>query len=207
MFNTDWGIDASRIDTIEETLESFGSTIYPEKNNRFRALKISPKQVKVVILGQDPYHDGSANGLAFASDKKTPPSLANIYHELVNTYGECDTWGDFHVNQGVLLLNTSLSVEKGKPGSHMHLWKNFTADILKRLNEEDNVVYLAWGKYAQEIIKEHITNPTAVIIKTTHPSPLSAKRASKDAPAFMGSECFKQVNDAVIAKGKTPVNW
>lgn len=209
-----WKIQKARIDDIEDFLSKTGTIVYPDKKVRYRALEMAPEDVKVVILGQDPYHDGSATGLAFDNlvyidGSRMSPSLRNIQQESglnipdKSYNGYLSPWKD----QGVLLLNTSLSVSKGEPNSHEKHWRKFTSDILSVLNAQDNVVYLAWGKFAQDIIEKNITNPTATIIKTTHPSPFSANKASKDAPAFIGSGCFNKVNDVLISKGKEPIVW
>lgn len=214
--NIKWNISNKRINEIEAHLESLtktGTLIYPSKENRYRALKMAPEDVKVVILGQDPYHDGSATGLAFDNpyDTTVSPSLRNILEEADcvrdESSGKSNSWLYSWVDQGVLLLNTALSVVAERPGSHIKYWKNFTSEILQKLNAQDNIIYLAWGNYAQDLIEENITNPTAVVIKTTHPSPFSANKASKGATAFIGSNCFKQVNDALISMEKEVINW
>lgn len=216
--HSNWKIQKTRIDDIEDFLSKTGTIVYPDKKVRYRALEMDPtKNIKVVILGQDPYHDGSANGLAFDNNftarEKVSPSLLNIFKE-VNTSRTFEEYADNYDSylepweqQGVLLLNTSLSVAKGEPNSHEKHWRNFTSDVLSILNEQDDIIYLAWGKFAQDIIEKNITNPTAIIIKTTHPSPFSANKASKDAPAFIGSGCFNKVNDVLISKGKEPIVW
>lgn len=213
-----WKIQKARIDDIEDFLSKTGTIVYPDKKVRYRALKMDPmKDIKVVILGQDPYFDGSANGLAFDNyftpKIKVSPSLLNIFKE-VNTKRTFEEYVDNYDSylepweqQGVLLLNTSLSVSKGEPNSHEKHWRKFTSDVLSILNEQDDIIYLAWGKFAQDIIEKNITNPTATIIKTTHPSPFSANKTSKGAPAFIGSGCFNKVNDVLISKGKEPIVW
>jgi uracil-DNA glycosylase len=214
-----WHISKKRLDDIETFLSNCEGTVYPSKENRYRALKMSPKDVKVVILGQDPYHDGSATGLAFdnrINGVKVSPSLKNILIEMdslydVNainvSYAFNISWLDHLPQQGVLLLNTSLSVKAKSPGSHIKYWQAFTGEVLQKLNAQDDIVYLAWGKFAQDIIDEHITNPTARIIKTSHPSPFSAHKSTKNAPAFIGSNCFKLANEFLESKGKEPIRW
>jgi len=214
----DWGIDNKRIEAIENFLARLEVTVYPSPENRYKALKMAPKDVKVVILGQDPYHDGSATGLAFdniVDGDKMSPSLRNIITEMVTTWAQdnyvptmgYDSWLGHLADQGVLLLNTALSVEKGKPNSHSKYWENVISELLQVLNKQDDIVYLSWGSFAHEITGSIITNPTAVVIKTTHPSPFSARKASNSAPAFLGSGCFEKVNNELVAKGKTSINW
>ena len=155
--------------------------IFPPKNYILRALSLTDyNDVKVVILGQDPYHGvGEANGLAFSVNDgiKLPPSLQNIYKELnsdlnipISTKGDLTCWA----KEGVLLLNTVLTVEKDKPASHKNLgWENFTDAIIKKINEKDTpVVFILWGNFAKSK-KNLITNPKHLIIESSHPSPFS----------------------------------
>jgi len=186
-------------------------TIYPAQQDWFAALeKTDFNDVKVVILGQDPYHGANqAHGLSFSVPvgQKIPPSLRNIYKEL-----ERDPEIDFNTpehgcllqwaNQGVMLLNAILSVEAGKAGSHQKQgWEQFTDAIISALNEHrENIVFLLWGKYAQNkgtIIDESRHH----ILQTTHPSPFSAHRG------FLGSGHFSQANHWLQEHGQTPVNW
>ena len=155
--------------------------IFPPKNYILRALSLTDyNDVKVVILGQDPYHGvGEANGLAFSVNDgiKLPPSLQNIYKELnsdlnipISTKGDLTCWA----KEGVLLLNTVLTVEKDRPASHKNLgWENFTDAIIKKINEKDTpVVFILWGNFAKSK-KNLITNPKHLIIESSHPSPFS----------------------------------
>lgn len=184
-------------------------TVYPPYNQVYRALELTnPKDLKVVIIGQDPYFNpGQANGLAFSVGEgvKFPPSLLNIYKELKIEYGydipasgSLEPWA----RQGVLLLNASLTVHEGEPNSHAKLgWMNFTDDLIKVIDSLDQpVVYLLWGNFAYEKAKL-IKNKKAHIIHTAHPSPLSARRG------FFHSDCFKHVNEALKSENLLEINW
>lgn len=183
--------------------------VFPEEKNVFNALKLTPfESVKVVILGQDPYHGfGQAHGLSFSVQKGTPlpPSLKNIYKELQEDIGgELPTEGDLShwAKQGVLLLNTVLTVEEGNANSHKGKgWETLTNRFIESLNElKHPVIFLLWGKPAQDKEKL-ITNPNHVLLKAPHPSPLSAYRG------FFGSKPFSKVNDILIQQGQTPICW
>ena len=183
--------------------------VFPEENNVFNALELTPfESVKVVILGQDPYHGfGQAHGLSFSVQKGTPlpPSLKNIYKELQEDIGgELPTEGDLThwAKQGVLLLNTVLTVEEGNANSHKGMgWERLTNRLIESLNElKHPVIFILWGKPAQDKEKL-ITNPNHVILKAPHPSPLSAYRG------FFGSKPFSKVNDILIQQGQTPIRW
>lgn len=183
--------------------------IYPDMYDIFNALNFTPyKDVKVVILGQDPYHGpNQAHGLSFSVNKgiKTPPSLLNIYKELnsdlgcpIPNNGYLKKWAD----QGVLLLNTSLTVIAGKPNSHKSIgWSIFTDKIIECLNERnDPIIFILWGSNA--ISKEKIiTNPIHYILKSVHPSPLSASRG------FFGSKPFSKTNKILNSLGKAEIDW
>ena len=183
--------------------------VFPEEKNVFNALKLTPfESVKVVILGQDPYHGfGQAHGLSFSVQKGTPfpPSLKNIYKELQEDIGgELPTEGDLShwAKQGVLLLNTVLTVDEGNANSHKGKgWETLTNRLIESLNELNHpVIFILWGKPAQEKEKM-ITNPNHVLLKAPHPSPLSAYRG------FFGSKPFSKVNDILIQQGQTPICW
>lgn len=183
--------------------------VFPEEKNVFKALELTPfESVKVVILGQDPYHGfGQAHGLSFSVQKGTslPPSLKNIYKELQEDIGgERPTEGDLShwAKQGVLLLNTVLTVEEGNANSHKGMgWETLTNRLIESLNElKHPVIFILWGKPAQDKEKL-ITNPNHVILKAPHPSPLSAYRG------FFGSKPFSRVNDILIQQGQTPIFW
>lgn len=171
--------------------------IYPPKNYILRALSLTDyDNVKVVILGQDPYHGvGEANGLAFSVNNgvKLPPSLKNIYKELkddlnieISNKGDLTCWA----KEGVLLLNSVLTVEKDKPASHKNLgWQNFTDAIIKKVNDkEEPVVFILWGNFARSK-KSLITNPKHLILESTHPSPFSSNNG------FFGSRPFSKTNN------------
>ena len=170
--------------------------IFPPKNYILRALSLTDyNDVKVVILGQDPYHGvGEANGLAFSVNDgiKLPPSLQNIYKELnsdlnipISTKGDLTCWA----KEGVLLLNTVLTVEKDKPASHKNLgWEKFTDAIIKKVNEKDTpVVFILWGNFARNK-KSLITNPKHLVLESSHPSPFSCNSG------FFGSRPFSKTN-------------
>lgn len=183
--------------------------VFPEEKNVFKALELTPfESVKVVILGQDPYHGfGQAHGLSFSVQKgiPLPPSLRNIYKELQDDLGgELPTEGDLSdwAKQGVLLLNTVLTVEEGNANSHKGMgWETLTNRLIESLNELNHpVIFILWGKPAQDKEKL-ITNPSHVILKAPHPSPLSAYRG------FCGSKPFSKVNEILIQQGQTPIRW
>lgn len=193
----------------QKVKEEYASTkCFPPKNKIFRALELTPfDEVKVVIIGQDPYHgDFQANGLCFSvSDKvKAPPSLQNIYKELKEDLGiekntnELDDWA----RQGVLLLNATLSVRAHSPNSHKDLgWEKFTNFIIKEISDKkESIVFVLWGAFAQKK-EELIDSSKHFILKSAHPSPFSVHRG------FFGSKPFSKINDYLISKGKTPINW
>ena len=183
--------------------------VFPEEKNVFNALELTPfESVKVVILGQDPYHGfGQAHGLSFSVQKgiPLPPSLKNIYKELQDDIGgDFPTEGDLThwAKQGVLLLNTVLTVEEGNANSHKGMgWERLTNRLIESLNELNHpVIFILWGKPAQDKEKL-ITNPSHVILKSPHPSPLSAYRG------FFGSKPFSRINDILIQQGQIPIRW
>ena len=183
--------------------------VFPEEKNVFKALELTPfESVKVVILGQDPYHGfGQAHGLSFSVQKgiPLPPSLRNIYKELQEDLGgELPTEGDLShwAKQGILLLNTVLTVEEGNANSHKGMgWERLTNRLIESLNELNHpVIFILWGKPAQDKEKL-ITNPSHVILKSPHPSPLSAYRG------FFGSKPFSRINDILIQQGQIPIRW
>lgn len=191
-----------------ESERAKGKVIYPPTGQIFSAFNMPFDSVKVVIIGQDPYHGhGQANGLAFSVNKgiQIPPSLINIYHELnedigceVNLNGDLTPW----VNQGVLLLNTSLTVEAGKPASHKDIgWYPFVQGVVDLLDKEHkNLVFILWGKHAQEFEKV-IDNKKHLIIKSAHPSPYSADKG------FFGSKPFSKTNEYLKSKSKQSIDW
>jgi uracil-DNA glycosylase len=186
-----------------------GKVIYPDARNIFNAFNSTPlDQVKVVILGQDPYHGpGQAHGLSFSVQDGVdiPPSLKNIFKEIKNdlgfpipTHGSLQSWAD----QGVLLLNATLTVEQGRAGSHQRKgWERFTDKAIKLVSDEcDAVVFMLWGSYAQKKI-ELINTAKHCILRAPHPSPLSAHRG------FLGSKHFSKANDYLRSHGKKPIDW
>lgn len=183
--------------------------IYPEMHDIFNALHYTDfRDVKVVILGQDPYHGPhQAHGLSFSVQPGVPPppSLKNMFIELENDVGAAQPNHGHLVDwtkQGVLLLNTVLTVEKGKAHSHRKKgWEQFTNQVIRRLNEKATpIVYILWGRAAQD--KEKLIDTSKhEVIKSVHPSPLSAYRG------FFGSKPFSKTNDFLQASGQNPVDW
>lgn len=184
-------------------------TVYPKGKDIFNAFDLCPfDDVKVVILGQDPYHGpNQAHGLSFSVQKgiALPPSLRNIYKELEADLGERYTNdGDLTPwsQQGVLLLNATLTVRKKSPGSHQNKgWEEFTDEVIRQVNEQkEHVVFILWGAYAQK--KGHFVNQHKhLVIKSPHPSPFSAHKG------FFGSRPFSKANDYLKSKGKKIVQW
>jgi len=184
-------------------------TVYPPDEDVFAALHLTPlAEVKVLIVGQDPYHGaGQAHGLCFSvrHGVAIPPSLRNIFIELRDDmgieppgHGSLDTWA----RNGVLLLNTSLTVRAGQAASHQGKgWETFTDEVIRVVNaKEELVVFILWGAHARKkkaIIDEH----RHVVIESAHPSPLSARNG------FFGSRPFSRTNAALAAAGRTPVDW
>lgn len=183
--------------------------IYPRGSNIFRAFDKCPlDKLKVVIIGQDPYHGpGQAHGLCFSVDEGVPhpPSLQNIFKEVASdigtpipSSGNLDRWAE----QGVLLLNSVLTVREHEAASHAGKgWEQFTDAVVRKIaQEKQGVVYLLWGSYAQR--KGAMVDPQRnCILKAVHPSPLSAYRG------FLGCKHFSQANDYLISTGQTPINW
>lgn len=186
-----------------------GKIIYPEKENIFNFLSVPPEKVKVVILGQDPYHGyNQAHGYSFSVKEgvKIPPSLVNIFKEIENefNYPMSKTSGDLTpwVQQGVFLLNSVLTVEQGNAASHKGKgWEIFTDHIIKIISEHfDNKVFMLWGKFAQD--KEKLINKQKhLILKSPHPSPFSAHTG------FLGNNHFKESNNYLETKGIEKIDW
>jgi len=182
--------------------------IYPEYKNIFNALRYTDyDEVKVVILGQDPYHGPKeAHGLSFSVEAgvKRPPSLDNIFKELYSDLGIKRTNNNLTdwAKQGVFLLNSIMTVVKDTPLAHKGKgWETFTDDLIKLLNKrEEPIVFIFWGAYARSK-KELITNPNHHIIESPHPSPLSASRG------FFGSKPFSKTNNFLVEHGIKPINW
>ena len=189
--------------------EDIEETIYPPKKERFNAYNLTAfSDVKVVILGQDPYHgEGQAHGLAFSvhNQKKLPPSLINIYKELVDDMGcelpisgDLSSWAD----QGVFLLNTVLTVRAASAGSHQKQgWEEFTDATIRLLSEKkEHLVFVLWGKPAQK--KEKLIDTSKhLVLKAPHPSPLSSYRG------FFGSKPFSKSNAYLVQNGIKPIEW
>lgn len=187
-----------------------GKVIYPPAAEYFNALNTTPlSQVKVVILGQDPYHGaGQAHGLCFSVRKgiAPPPSLQNIFREMhmdlgiqPSRHGELTHWAE----QGVLLLNSVLTVEAGNAASHQGRgWEQFTDEVIRVLNERrENLVFLLWGSYAQRK-GQMIDANKHLVLKATHPSPMAANRGG-----FFGCRHFSQTNQWLQQHGLTPIDW
>lgn len=181
---------------------------FPEYSDVFNALRFTDyDEVKVVILGQDPYHgEGEAHGLSFSvhDDVRRPPSLNNILKELYNDLGvvrKCNELTDW-AKQGVLLLNSVLTVVKDTPLSHKGKgWEIFTDNIIRYLNDrEEPIVFILWGSYARSK-RELITNRKHLILESAHPSPLSASRG------FFGSHPFSKTNAFLVKNGINPIKW
>lgn len=183
-------------------------TCFPKYENIFHAFETTPiNNVKVVILGQDPYHDyNQAHGLAFSVlCEKLPPSLVNIYKEIasdLNVEVKQDGNLDYLANQGVLLLNTILSVRAHQAFSHKKLgWETFTDNVIKKLNTlQQPIVFILWGAPAQSKMK-FLNNPKHLILTSPHPSPLSSYRG------FFGSKPFSKTNEFLVENGIEPINW
>ena len=182
--------------------------VFPPKSEILRALSLtSYKDTKVVILGQDPYHGiGEANGLSFSVNDgvKLPPSLKNIFKELYDDLGISISSGDLSswAKEGVLLLNTVLTVKKDTPASHKDKgWEIFTDSIIRKLNEkEEPIVFILWGNFAKSK-SVFITNPKHLVISSSHPSPFSCRYG------FFGSKPFSRTNNFLISNGIKPINW
>ncbi len=186
-----------------------GKTIFPPGSLIFNAFNTTPfDKVKVVLIGQDPYHGaGQAHGLSFSVQNGVmpPPSLMNIYKELqsdigckVANHGNLTHWA----NQGVLLLNASLTVRANEPMSHSRMgWANFTDAVIRKISDEkDHVVFLLWGKFAQE--KQTLIDETKhLVLKAAHPSPLSAHNG------FFGCKHFSKANEWLVKQGIDPIDW
>ena len=193
----------------EKVKEEYQTTkCFPPKNLIFRAIELTPfEEVKVVIIGQDPYHnDNQANGLCFSvSDKVTaPPSLKNIFKELEDDLGIKKTSNELEMwaKQGVLLLNATLTVRAHEANSHKDLgWEKFTDFIIKEISDKkENVVFVLWGAFAQK--KAGLIDASRhFIIQSAHPSPFSVHKG------FFGSLPFSKINQFLEEKGKEPINW
>ena len=200
------------IDTLQQVEQArlAGQVIYPPQRDVFNAFKLTAlENLKVVILGQDPYHGpNQAHGLAFSvrHGVRVPPSLQNMYKELALEYpdfaipehGCLEAWAE----QGVLLLNTVLTVVATQPNSHRHLgWEQFTDKVIANISAQcQGIVFMLWGAHAQKKGR-HIDRQRHFVLEAPHPSPLSAHRG------FLGCGHFTQANTLLVNQGKTPVNW
>lgn len=216
MFHNSWDLvlhdemQKSYFNYIKEFIkeERLNKTIFPPAKDLFNAFKLTDfNDVKVVILGQDPYHgENEAMGLSFSVRRgvRTPPSLKNIFKELKDDLGiqRVDTDLSDWAEQGVFLLNTVLTVEKDKANSHKDIgWEIFTDYVIKQINDRlNNVVFILWGRQARDK-KRIITNPSHYIIESAHPSPLSAYNG------FFGSRPFSKTNKFLIEHGKEKINF
>ncbi len=213
--NNDWNnvltIESQKnyFNSLSNSLEKREKKIFPPEELIFNIFKTCPiAKIKVVILGQDPYHgEGQANGFSFSVNKgiKTPPSLKNIYKELNNdlsipipNHGDLSSW----VEQGVFLLNAGLTVDANEANSHLKLgWQTFTDNIIKHISSETkNTVFILWGGFARKK-KLMIDHSKHLIIESAHPSPLSAYNG------FWDSKPFSKTNDYQLSKGLEQVNW
>lgn len=184
--------------------------VYPAEKNIFKAFDLTPfDDVKVVILGQDPYHGAKqAIGLSFAVERDVtlPPSLRNIYKELQSDLGQplAHTDGDLTrwAKQGVLLLNATLTVRAGEAGSHQGRgWEQFTDAAIKALSEKrEHIVFILWGNYARQK-GSHIDRSKHLVLESAHPSPFSASNG------FFGSKPFSKANEYLVSKGEAPIDW
>lgn len=185
-----------------------GKEIYPEADRVFAALAATPiEEVRAVIIGQDPYHGGQAHGLCFSVRKgvRKPPSLRNIFLEMKDDlgfdepeHGCLEDWA----RQGVLMLNSVLTVERGKPASHAGRgWETFTDDIIRAVNDRcEGVVFILWGAYAQKKAS-FVDEERHLVIRSPHPSPFAARSG------FFGSKPFSRANDWLRARGKPEIDW
>jgi len=186
--------------------------IYPEGEDIFRAFSLCPyKDLKIVIIGQDPYHNGMANGLAFANELRTlsiSPSLNNIRKELEDDYDtlivDFDITLESWAKQGILLINTALTVPKGEPGAHAEYWKDVTASIINIIATKANnpLVFILWGKHAQGFIPTILQNDSPhEILMAAHPSPYSANNG------FFGCKHFSKANQILLQNGRGQIKW
>ncbi len=198
-----------KLESFLECEKKAGKTIFPQESDIFSSLEVTPlDKVKVVIIGQDPYHgDNQAHGMSFSvrPGVRLPPSLRNIYKELQSDLGINPSDSGYLIKwskQGVLLLNSVLTVEKGKAGSHQKKgWEKFTDKIIEILNEQkSDLVFLLWGSPAQKKAKG-VDKQKHHILKTVHPSPLSAHRG------WFGCKHFSMTNEYLKSKNLEPIDW
>jgi len=186
--------------------------IYPDNLNIFRCFQeVDYDDIKVVIIGQDPYHGKEqATGLAFGvtNGNKLPPSLKNIQKELLHDINIelRDTTLEKWAKQGVLLINTSLSVVESTPGSHIKYWQEFTQFIIDEINNLENVIFVAWGAHAYSRLK-NIDRERHSVIASSHPSPLSCNKKFGEYPPFLGSKPFSRINTILRESNKAEIKW
>lgn len=190
--------------------ESSKKIIYPPINQVFRSL-IPVNKIKVVLLGMDPYHNGSAVGLCFSvlPGNSINPSLRNIYKELERSGFQPNKNGDLtHLpSQGVVMLNTALTVRKGNADSHTSEWSSFSEKVIQHISmNTENVVWILMGAKAHAYENDIDVNKH-FILKSSHPSPFSFMRSSRNIPAFLGSDIFKNTNNILKSKNEKPINW
>jgi uracil-DNA glycosylase len=195
--------------TFLKAEKASGKIIYPRGSLIFNSFKQTPfSKIKVVIIGQDPYHNaGQAHGLSFSVPDgiPKPPSLLNIFKELKNDLGiEISENGNLEkwASQGVLLLNASLTVRQNEPGSHAQIgWLQFTDEVIKKIStEKEGIIFLLWGKFAQE--KQSLIDETKhFVLKAAHPSPFSASNG------FFGCKHFSKTNEILMKQQKNPIDW
>lgn len=200
-----------KVRSVDEKLSELdaATVVFPPKENIFKALQlVTPESAKVVLIGQDPYHgEGEAMGLSFSVPQgvKVPPSLKNIYKEResdlgipVSNSGDLSSWAQ----QGVLLLNATLTVEKDSANSHQKIgWQEITDGVIRYLSEQERpLVFLLWGKFAEKK-RELIDESKHDVLVSAHPSPFSARRG------FFGSKPFSKINKILEKRGETPIDW
>lgn len=207
----------SELMLLDKHLANLGP-YFPHTKDLFKAFELCPlDKIKVVILGQDPYHavhngEPQANGMAFSTNIGCPiqPSLNNIYKELCleypnyvkPTHGDLSAWA----KQGVLLLNTCLTVKPHAPRSHKNIWNGFLARILNAIGAVNTMcIYLLWGQHAQD--KAYLMGERSIKLTASHPSPFSATRGSKDVPPFIGCRHFIKVNEFLQKQNLPPIDW
>lgn len=207
----------SELRLVSNILNQLGP-FFPLKKDLFKAFDLCPLvDIKVIILGQDPYHSvengcPQANGLCFSTNRGCPiqPSLANIYKELQLEYpgfqpphhGDLSNWA----SQGVLLLNTCLTVKPHQANSHKEIWNGFITRVFAAISEVNSeCIYLLWGRNAQNMATQ--LGERNIKLTASHPSPFSANKATRDAPAFIGCGHFRTVNEFLVKQGKTPIDW
>ena len=209
-----WGeleplINSSQFDFTIEQIKSRSSKIYPKRHDVFKAFRLCPlDKVEVVILGQDPYHNGQATGMAFGvAHKPIPPSLRIIHKELCNQFDhhqpidEFDHTLEHWARQGVLLLNTALTVEAGNAGAHAGLWDWFTVQVIKLIQERRrHTIFVLWGKHAQKF-KKHIH---IAVLQSAHPA---AEAWSGGKGGFYGNGHFLNINERILSRGLDKIDW